>query len=129
MSLQAYSPQLEFEHCLAREQQELSRGAENALKAYAWPGNIRELRNVLERVALTCDDRTIEAEDLALAQRVSSSGQPSFGSELTLAELDRQYIARILEEEAGRVEQAALRLGIPRSTLYQKIKLYGLRAA
>ncbi len=114
---------------LARDQQELGRSAEDALKAYSWPGNIRELRNVLERVALTCDGRTIEAKDLGLAKSVSSLSQPSFGPGLTLAELDRQYITRVLEEEAGRVDQAAQRLGIPRSTLYQKIKLYGLRAA
>ncbi len=114
---------------LAREQQELARSAEDALKAHSWPGNIRELRNILERVALTCDDCVIEARDLGLAKGVSSSGGHSFGSGLTLAELDRQYIVRILEEESGRVEQAALRLGIPRSTLYQKIKMYELADA
>jgi len=118
---------------LARVQQELSGEAQAALKAYSWPGNIRELRNVLERVALTCDSRVIEAKDLGLPQQkaaafaaaVASNGH---GSEpaLTLAELERQHIARVLQEEEGKVSQAAVRLGIPRSTLYQKIKLYGL---
>src|SRR5258708_260103 len=54
---------------LAREQQQLSHDAENALKAYAWPGNIRELRNVLERGVLTCDSVVIEAKDLGLVHR------------------------------------------------------------
>src|SRR5260370_18094752 len=81
---------------LARDQQELSRCAENALKAYSWPGNIRELRNVLERVALTCDERTIEAKDLGLTQKVLSSSQSSAGEGLTLVELEPQYIARSL---------------------------------
>jgi DNA-binding NtrC family response regulator len=112
---------------LAREQQELSPGAENVLKSYAWPGNIRELRNVLERVALTCEGRVIEAQDLGLAHRAAtpmprSEGEPA----LTLAELERLHIARVLSEEAGKVAQAALRLGIPRSTLYQKLKVYGI---
>lgn len=113
---------------LAREQQVLSPSAESALKSYSWPGNIRELRNVLERVALTCEGRIIEAHELALVQKPAPSrtldidGEPA----LTLAELERQHIARILQEEAGKVAQAAVRLGIPRSTLYQKIKSYGI---
>ena len=112
---------------LAREQQELSRGAETVLSNYSWPGNIRELRNVLERVALTCDSRVIEAQDLGLAQSASGS-MPAADMEygLTLAELERQHIARVLHEESGKVAQAALRLGIPRSTLYQKLKVYGI---
>ncbi|HEU4414364.1 MAG TPA: sigma-54 dependent transcriptional regulator, partial [Candidatus Angelobacter sp.] len=113
---------------LARDQQELSRSAEAALKAYSWPGNIRELRNVLERVALTCDARVIESDDLALAQRVHATKRSELEGEsaLTLAELERQYIARVLREESGKVAPAAVRLGIPRSTLYQKIKVYDI---
>jgi DNA-binding NtrC family response regulator len=112
---------------LAREQQELSRSAETLLKSYSWPGNIRELRNVLERVALTCEARMIEAQDLGLANRTTIH-MPHSESEtaLTLAELERQHIARVLHEEAGKVAQAAVRLGIPRSTLYQKLKVYGI---
>ncbi len=112
---------------LAHGQQQLSRSAENALKAYGWPGNIRELRNVLERVVLTCDSPVIEAGDLGLAQRphsVSPKTAPDPG--LTLAELERQHIAKVLQEEEGKVAQAAARLGIPRSTLYQKLKIYSI---
>jgi DNA-binding NtrC family response regulator len=113
---------------LARSEQELSPSAEAALKNYSWPGNIRELRNVLERVALTCDSRIIDAGDLGLVNRTV---EPEFsaleaGSGVTLAEIERQHIARVLSEEAGKVTQAAVRLGIPRSTLYQKIKVYGI---
>lgn len=113
---------------LAREQQQLAPSAEEALKSYSWPGNIRELRNVLERIVLTCDRRLIEEEDLALPLKVSGSRsiEVSGDSGLTLAELERQHIVRVLQEESGRVAQAAVRLGIPRSTLYQKIKSYGI---
>jgi DNA-binding NtrC family response regulator len=111
---------------LAREQLELSRGAETLLKNYSWPGNIRELRNVLERVALTCETRVIEAQDLGLAHRKAIVAQSDPDSAVTLAELERQHIRRILQEEEGKVSTAAARLGIPRSTLYQKIKIYGL---
>jgi DNA-binding NtrC family response regulator len=111
---------------LSREQQELSPGAQAALRAHSWPGNIRELRNVLERVVLTYDRPVIEAEDLSLPQRAGTRQRHAADTTLTLAELERQYIAGVLREEAGKVAQAAARLGIPRSTLYQKIKLYGL---
>lgn len=115
---------------LARDKLELSRGAENALKAYSWPGNIRELRNLLERVALICGERVIQAEDLNLPQRAApATAADSSIPGPTLAELERQHIARILEEESGKVAQAAARLGIPRSTLYQKIKIYGIGSA
>lgn len=113
---------------LAREQQSLSPTAELALKRYLWPGNIRELRNVLERLALTCDARVIQEEDLGLRQRPAAPtlAAADGGMAMTLEELERQYITRVLIEESGRVTQAAARLGIPRSTLYQKIRVYGI---
>jgi len=82
---------------------------------------------VLERVALTCEARVIEAQDLGLAQRSAASvAALDSASPLTLAELERQHISRVLQEESGKVSQAAVRLGIPRSTLYQKLKVYGI---
>ena len=112
---------------LAREQQELSKAAEAELKAYYWPGNIRELRNVLERVALICENRVIEPKDFGLSH-VGATATPPVASthDMTLDELERWRIAQVLEEEKGRVAQAAVRLGIPRSTLYQKIKVLGI---
>jgi DNA-binding NtrC family response regulator len=110
---------------LAREKPELSSLALETLKAYSWPGNMRELRNVLERVVLTTDKRTIESEDLGLLQQRPETREP-FRSNLTLDEMEREYIVRVLQEEDGKVARAAARLGIPRSTLYQKIKALGL---
>ena len=117
---------------LAREQQVISNAAEAALKAYAWPGNIRELRNVLERVALICDSRVIEPQDLRLPSAAPVTPvTPAADSnhELTLDERERQHIVKVLKEEKGRVAQAAVRLGIPRSTLYQKIKVLNIPPA
>jgi len=51
-------------------------------------------------------------------------GAPFLDSRLTLVELEKQHIERVLQEERGRVEMAAKRLGIPRSSLYQKIKKF-----
>ncbi len=94
-----------------------------ALQSYSWPGNIRELRNVIERAVLLSEERTISIKDLQFDGH-SGSRTPYLDTNLTLSELERQHIERVLQEEQGRVEKAALRLGIPRSSLYQKLKKY-----
>jgi DNA-binding NtrC family response regulator len=92
-----------------------------ALQAYSWPGNIRELRNVIERAVLLSDQRCITIKDLHFDGH-GSIGAPFLDTHLTLLELEKQHIERVLQEEHGKVEKAAKRLGIPRSSLYQKIK-------
>ena len=92
-----------------------------ALQAYSWPGNIRELRNVIERAVLLSDQRCITIKDLHFDGH-GSIGAPFLDTRLTLLELEKQHIERVLQEEHGKVEKAAKRLGIPRSSLYQKIK-------
>lgn len=96
-----------------------------ALQSYSWPGNIRELRNVIERAVLLSEEKTISIKDLHFDG--NSAGRSAYlDSNLTLSELERQHIERVLQEEQGRVEKAARRLGIPRSSLYQKLKRYQL---
>lgn len=92
-----------------------------ALQVYSWPGNVRELRNVIERAVLLSDQRNIGLKDLHFDGH-ANVGAPFLDSRLTLLELEKQHIERVLQEEQGRVEKAARRLGIPRSSLYQKIK-------
>jgi transcriptional regulator of acetoin/glycerol metabolism len=90
------------------------------LSAYPWPGNIRELENVLHRALLLRRSDLVSAD----AVRFDTEGRPSA---TTLEQMEREYIARALTAEMGRVADAARRLGIPRSTLYQKIKNYGIQ--
>lgn len=104
----------------------LSPAAETALLRYSWPGNIRELRNVLERAILLGESARIEPADLRFDARLAELPRAQ-ASNLTLAEMERRHIELILQEENGHVERAAGRLGIPRSSLYHKIKQYGLR--
>jgi DNA-binding NtrC family response regulator len=101
----------------------LTPDAEQALQTHSWPGNIRELRNVLERAVLLSDQQVLGRKDLRFddASRTEASAPDT---DLSLQELERQHIKRVLAKEQGRVESAAKRLGIPRSTLYQKIKQY-----
>ena len=106
-----------------RSQMELSPEAEKSLQDYSWPGNIRELRNIVERALLLSEGRLITASDLYL-EVLGSPAAPTMDSTLTLEEMERLHIERVLKEEGNHVERAAARLGLPRSSLYQKIKKY-----
>jgi DNA-binding NtrC family response regulator len=110
---------------LGRDPVDLAPDAEDALRRYSWPGNIRELRNVLERAALLSRRKALTRKDLLFEARGIPTADDSDTS-LTLEELERRHIERVLREEHGRVETAAARLGIPRSSLYQKIKRFGI---
>jgi len=111
---------------LGRRGLRLSPAAERALSAHDWPGNVRELRNVLERAALLCGRDVLEPGDLRFDGRASPVPEAAADSQLTLEELERRHIEQVLRELGGRVAEAAQRLGIPRSTLYQKIKKYAI---
>ena len=107
---------------LGRGGLELSDEARNALTDYDWPGNVRELRNVLERAALLAEDNVLRLRDLRFQQVLDT--ESSNGHFLTLEAMEIRHIERALRLEEGQVARAAERLGIPRSTLYQKIKRY-----
>jgi DNA-binding NtrC family response regulator len=118
---------------LGRRGLRLSTEAERALTAHSWPGNVRELRNVLERAALLCGRDVLEASDLRFespgalhAAGIAAASVDGPATRLTLEELERIHIERVLLELGGRVTEASQRLGIPRSTLYQKIKRFGI---
>jgi DNA-binding NtrC family response regulator len=96
-----------------------------ALQRYSWPGNIRELRNVLERAVLLREGNQLTERDLHFDVAITPEAGLE-GSVKTLEQMERDYIKQILNLEGGRVAAAAGRLGIPRSSLYQKIKAYGI---
>ena len=106
----------------------LSPEAEKALVAHAWPGNIRELRNCLERAVLLGNRSTVRAEDLAIAPSAAASSHPAATPLGTLSEGERAHIAAVLENEGGDVKKAAAILGLSRSALYEKLKKHGLAA-
>jgi len=106
---------------LDREIPRLSSAAQSRLARHSWPGNIRELRNVLERAALQSEKGTIEAGDLGFD---IDRGEREIGAlpSMTLAEAERWLIEKALRDERGKVEPAARRLGISRSSLYQRVQ-------
>jgi len=110
---------------LGRAAFDLSPGAVRRLQAHNWPGNIRELRNVLERTALLSAGNGLDAEDFGFdfERRTPAAGALS---NLTLREAERRLIEMALQEERGRVDRAAARLGISRSSLYQRIQKHGI---
>jgi DNA-binding NtrC family response regulator len=102
---------------------EISDEAMRYLQSYPWPGNIRELRNILERAVLLGDQKLLTAKDLHFDMRVDTDRFDD-GAIATLEEVERTQIERTLRILGGQVPEAAKRLGIPRSSLYNKIKQY-----
>ncbi|HLO68649.1 MAG TPA: sigma-54 dependent transcriptional regulator [Holophaga sp.] len=96
-----------------------------ALMAYAWPGNLRELSNVLERAMILQRGDRLEAADLGIANRpATDAGGP--GDLATLKEMERAHIERVLRRTGGNVTEAAQILGLARRTLYDRLKILGI---
>ncbi len=103
----------------------------NLLMHHAWPGNIRELENCIERAIILCQGEQITPNELPPQlnpqdKKQSDSNLQANGSGLTLRDMEREMIRVTLDETAGNKSQAAKQLGIARQTLLNKIKEYGL---
>jgi DNA-binding NtrC family response regulator/pSer/pThr/pTyr-binding forkhead associated (FHA) protein len=103
---------------------ELANSVRECLMNYHWPGNIRELRNVLEQAVILGDGKKISPSDLPPHIRKMGQGRMVFRLK-PLSEVEKQYILRVLAETEGNKAKAAGILGISRETLYQKLKQYG----
>jgi len=94
------------------------------LKAYEWPGNIRELQNVVERAVILCDGETFSIDETWLRPRERRSKLP-LSLPATMVNHEREIIEAALEESRGRISGpsgAAEKLGMPRTTLEAKIR-------
>jgi DNA-binding NtrC family response regulator len=103
--------------------------AMEALRRYRWPGNIRELRNVIERAVLLANGGVINASDLPLHGPGSGAigGNGQSGAPVSLAELERRHIETVLNQTNWHQGRAATVLGISSKTLYRKIREYGFK--
>ena len=107
----------------------LTAAARDALLKYEYPGNVRELENVVERAILLCRGRVIDLEDLPATVRPGQrGGAEPLPKDLPgiLADIERQAIASALEQSGGVQTQAADSLGISERVLRYKMKKYGL---
>jgi transcriptional regulator with GAF, ATPase, and Fis domain len=97
----------------------------NMLNAYGWPGNVRELRNAVERATVFASGPRLTPADFHFLDR---SGAPASAAEElpTLRELERRHVLRVLDAAGGNKSRAARVLGIERSTLYEKLRSYGV---
>ena len=117
---------------IAREQGAPSLGfteaALDALRRHSWPGNVRELRNVLERALLSARGRRVDATDLPAHVRAGApaAAAPAASGPLTLVDVERDHIAKVLSLYEWNRSAAAKALGIDRRTLFSKIQRYGL---
>jgi|JI10StandDraft_1071094.scaffolds.fasta_scaffold37054_2 DNA-binding NtrC family response regulator len=95
------------------------------LEAYPWPGNIREMRSIVERAVLLLDPGETELTASGLDEVLGRAPVPS-ARRLTLVEVEKGHIDRILREERGDVAAAASVLGLSRSSLYERMKKYDI---
>jgi DNA-binding NtrC family response regulator len=96
------------------------------LTTFAWPGNVRQLQNEIQRAALLCEGSTVDAPDLSF-NAAKAAGEETTDTNFTLLEgVERNAIIQMLKETGGNKLETAKRLGIGRQTLYNKIKAYGI---
>lgn len=127
------------EYFISRMNREFSKNIEKiplayveAMKAYEWPGNIRELENVLRRAVLLSRGSVLELDECLFQRPLSTQGQVcevSFDSEdaRSLDEVEKEHILKILRKTGGNYGEACKILGVSRPTLRKKISDYGLK--
>ena len=112
-----------------RGRKEVSRDAMRLLRLYGWPGNVRQLRNLMERLVVTVKDTTIQPghlpEEIQASKEDARTLMITLGT--TIQQVERQVIERTLKEVTKHREHAAKLLGISLRTLQYKIKEYGIR--
>ena len=108
----------------------VSKEALELLAKYDWPGNVRELENLIERAVILDEDGVVDAEDLPDKVRFGSAPKGSLvidSPNLTLEELEREYILKVLHYTKWQKKKASEILGINASTLYRKLLAYGVQ--
>lgn len=111
-----------------RGEKSVSPEALDLLKKYNWPGNIRELENVIEKLVILCKDKVIRPEDLPQNIKKEPKGELSiFIPDKRLEDIEKQYIYEVLKDNDWNKSKSAKILGIERMTLYKKINKYKLK--
>lgn len=123
---------------LGEKSKTLTKDAMSLLENHAWPGNIRELKNVVERICILVEKNTVDAEDLPPLKSKSHGEEKEIGGKLDFSayesmslkeardEFEKQFIVLKLSRNAGNVSKTADEIGIERSNLHRKLKTYNI---
>ncbi len=117
-------------YCLKnrKEIKGFSEKAMEVLMNYDWPGNIRELENVIERTVVITRDKIIKPKDLPSFLRKEVREKFIEEGDRPLSQIEKEYISHVLEKNRWNIRRSAKILGIDRTTLYKKIEKYGLKS-
>jgi DNA-binding NtrC family response regulator len=115
-----------------RERLSIGPAALRWLQALRWPGNVRQLRQWIERAVLVSDREVLEVSDFTSTAEMEPGADarealPAVGS-MTMDEIERAMILKSMRHHAGNVTRAAEALGLSRAALYRRIEKYGIRA-
>jgi transcriptional regulator with PAS, ATPase and Fis domain len=116
-------------HELGKKAEGVSEGALRLLLAHEWPGNVRELENAIERAIVTSKTATLVEEDFGFLAPAPEQTRTAWTVpvNVSLEEAERQIITATVQRTNGNIKEAASILGIDRSTLYDKLKKYGVQ--
>ncbi|VAW39227.1 Response regulator of zinc sigma-54-dependent two-component system [hydrothermal vent metagenome] len=115
-----------FNSSFGKKVRHISPQALELLMAYHFPGNVRELENIIQRSVALADGDTLEIEDLSAKFQETVGGDPGGESLFSLEAVERQHIKKVLQKTAYNKKLASHILKIPRTTLWRKMKKYGL---
>ena len=120
----------EFAREYGRRRKTLDAAALSALQRYRWPGNVREMRNILERLMIMVPGDTITASDVSFLDGAAVPVEAASGTTLPLHDardrFERDYILRALALQQGNISRTAEMLGVERSNLYRKMRGFGI---
>jgi two-component system response regulator AtoC len=116
----------QFNYIYDKEIKWLSSHAEQLIKTYKWPGNVNELKNVIERAVFICNSKEINVDDIpdALKSEKENLQQPDYFGNCSIKELERIHINHVLQRTKGNKSKAAGILDISRTTLREKMRIY-----
>ncbi|MEM6285662.1 MAG: sigma-54 dependent transcriptional regulator [Bacteroidota bacterium] len=114
-----------YAEAYGRPVQGFTEAARGRMRAYGWPGNIRELQHTVERAVILTDGTEVGEGDLQFSATAPNE-EPVMGGTLDLEEIERAAVRRALSKHGGNITHAAEELGLTRKSLYRRIEKYGL---
>lgn len=116
----------EYTRKYQKEKLEIAKSAYPLLRAYSWPGNIRELRHAVERAVILADGDQLTASDFILQSPSSNNKTQGEPHTVNLEELERWAVQKALTKNGGNISKAAADLGLTRAALYRRMAKYEL---